>query len=182
MKTVRITLALAIALSIAVPLMAQEKKTAKAKAAKISPIARVMLRMGKIRSAIEGLDLTAEQKEKLGKSREQLGPKVGSVFGKLRDILTEEQRTASEEAGKKAREAGKEGRALIVAIEASVKITEEQQEKIDKVAKELGALNREMTRSIMGILTPEQKEKLKKALAPQPRKQGDKKDKPDEKK
>jgi len=181
MKTVRITLALAIALAITAPMMAQEKKAAKGKGTQISQIGRMMLRMEKLRTALGDLDLTAEQKEKLGKIREELGPKIGDVFGKLKDILTEEQRTVSGEAAKKAHEAGKEGRAVIVAVESSVKITDEQQVKIDKLAEEFVPVNREMTKSIMGILTPEQKEKLKKALAPQPRKPSEKKDKPAEK-
>jgi len=182
MKTVRITLALATALLIAIPVMAQEKKTAKGKAAKISPIARVMLRMGKLHSALEGLDLTAEQKEKLGKVREELGPKMRDAFGKLRGILTEEQRTAADESAKKAKEAGKEGKDLILAIESSVKLTDEQKEKTEKLAKEFSALSRGITKKIMGTLTPEQKEKVKKAMAPQGRKPRDKKDKPADKK
>jgi Spy/CpxP family protein refolding chaperone len=73
MKTVRITLALAVALSIAMSVMAQEKKAAKGKAAKLSPTARVMLRMGKLRGALEGLDLTAEQKSSGPRPRSRAG-------------------------------------------------------------------------------------------------------------
>ena len=182
MKTVRITLDLAVALAMTVPLMAQEKKAGKGKRTKISPMAQVMLRMGKIRSTIGDLDLTAEQKEKLGAIRKELGPKIGEVFGKWKDIYTEEQWTAAEEAGKKAREAGKEGRAMVVAVEAAVKLTDEQKKKTDALAKELVAVNRKMTKAIRGILTPEQKEKMKKALAPKARKPREKKDKPAEKK
>lgn len=182
MKTVRITLALAVALAMTAPLMAQEKKAAKGKGTKISPIARAMLRTGKIHDTLADLDLTAEQKEKLGKIHKELGPKVGEVSAKLEDILTEEQLTAAGEAAKKAKEAGKEIRAGVVAIEAAVKATDEQKEKLDALAKELVTMNREMTKAIRGILTPEQKEKWKKALAPKVRKPREKKDKPAEKK
>lgn len=183
MRTVRIMLALAVALSIAIPLSAQEKKAAKGKRAKLSPMARVLLRMDKFHTALEGLDLTAEQKEKLGKMiREELAPKLGDAIGKFRDILTEEQRTTVGESFRKAREAGKEGNDLILAIESSLTLTDEEKQKTDKVRQELAQFHREMAKKVMGILTPEQKGKMKKKMAPQGRKQGDKKAKPGEKK
>ncbi|HYW79213.1 MAG TPA: hypothetical protein VE890_06520 [Thermoguttaceae bacterium] len=169
MKTVRITLALAMALAMTAPMMAQEK-AAKGKGSQLSPISRVLLRMGKIHDALQGLDLSAEQKEKLGKAREEHGPKMKAFFDKLGEIFTEEQRNAAREAGAKATTAGKEGRDLFLAIEAAVKSTDEQKEKSGELAKELSALSREMTKSTMHILTPEQREKMKKALFPQGRK------------
>ena len=186
MKTVRITLAMAIALLIAIPVMAQEKKAAKGKRAQLSQVARVMLRMGKLREALTEVDLTAEQKESLDKVREELGPKMKEAFTELKEIFTEEQRTAVEEASKQAKEAGKEGRAMMLAIESALKLTDEQKEKVDKAGKEVWVpLSRKMNRKVMAILTPEQKEKVKKAMAPKARKQrkpGDKKDKPRAKK
>ncbi len=180
MKTVRITLAMAVALSIAIPVMAQETKPDKGKAAKLSPTARVMLKMGKLREAIGGLDLSAEQEEKLDKIREEFRPKMGVAFGKLRDILTEDQRTAAEKAAKKAREAGKKGRDLMLAIESSLNLTDEQKEKTDIVGKEeWGPLCHEMTKKIMAILTPKQKGKVKKAMAPEGRKERKPRDKKD---
>ena len=171
MKTVRFALAMAVALSIAIPMMAQEKKAGGGKRAQLSPIARVMLRMSKLREAMEEIDLTAEQKEKLGKAREELGPKMREAFGELAEVLTEEQKTAAEAAAKEARDAGKEGRNLMLAVEASLKLTAEQKEKADKVATEtLIPLSREMTKKTLAVLTPEQREKVKKALAPKGRK------------
>ena len=84
---------MAIALSIAIPIMAQEKKAAKGKRAQLSQVARVMLRMGKLREALAEVDLTAEQKESLDKVREELGPKMKEAFTELKEIFTEEQRT-----------------------------------------------------------------------------------------
>jgi len=166
MRTVRIVLAMAIALSIATVVIAQEKPKGTGKAGRLSPTAQAMLRIERLREALEGLDLTAEQKEKLGKIREELGPKMKEVFGKLRDILTEEQRSAAEESAKKAKEAGKKGRELFEAVESSIKLTDEQKEKMDKLAPEILAVQKEMVKQLMGVLTPEQQGKIKEKMQP----------------
>jgi hypothetical protein len=74
----------------------------------------------------------------------------------------------------------------MLVVESSLKLTDEQKEKTDKLGKEVWLpLSREMTKKVMAILTPEQKQKVKKAMAPKDRKQrkpGDKKEKPREQK
>jgi Spy/CpxP family protein refolding chaperone len=172
MRTLRITLALAVALLIALPAAAQEKKARKGGARKLSPTAQLMLRIGRLREALEQVDLTAEQQEQLEKIREELGPKMKESFGKMRDILTEEQRSTVEESMRKAREAGKEGRELVLAVESSIELTDEQKEKLAKVVVEMRPLHRQMMKKVMGILTPEQQEKVKEKMAPRVRKQG----------
>ena len=66
----------------------------------------------------------------------------------------------------------------MVAIEASLKLTDEQKEKMDKLAPQIVALQKEMMKAVRGVLTPEQQEELKAKMRP-PRK---KKAKQDEKK
>jgi len=180
MRTVRIMLAVAIALLITIPVAAQEKQKKKGKPAKISPISRAIMRMEKLRGALDGLDLTAEQEAKLGKIREEIGPKVKKVFGQLREILTEEQRNACEESAKKAKESGKKGRAFFETVESAIKLTDEQKKKTDKVAPQILALHREILKKVAGVLTPEQQKKLKANMRPagkKERKDGDKKKK-----
>jgi hypothetical protein len=66
----------------------------------------------------------------------------------------------------------------MLAIESSLNLTDEQKEKTDIVGKEeWGPLCREMTKKIMAILTPEQKEQVKKAMAPEGRKERKPRDK-----
>ena len=92
MRTARILLAVTIALLLTVPATAaQEKKKKKAPAAKLSPTAQVFVRMDKLRTALEEMDLTAEQQEKRKRIREEHGPKMKEVLDKMGDILTEEQ-------------------------------------------------------------------------------------------
>ena len=167
MKTVRIVLAMVVALSIAAAAVAQdsEKAKEKAKAARLSPAAQAMLRIERLREAVESLDLTAEQKEQLQKVRQDLGPKMTEVVKKVRDLLTEEQRKTVEEVAKKAQEAGKKGAEVFRAVESSVKLTDEQTEKLNKVGQEIAALQKQMMKGVMGVLTPEQREKIKEKMA-----------------
>jgi len=179
MRTVRILLAAIVALLLAAPSVAAERPKGKGKAPQLSPTAQAMLRMERLRETLDELDLTAEQKERLGKVREEFGPKMKAIFEKIEEVLTEEQRSAAEEAMKQAKEADKKGRELFAAIEAAIKLTDEQKEKMDAIAPEIRDVQREMMKVIRGILTPEQRENLTKRMQPQPkqRKPGAKKPK-----
>ena len=124
---------------------------------------------------MEKLDLNTEQEAKAAKVREELGPKMMATFEKLQEILTDEQSEAIKEASKKARDAGKKDRALFQAIEASIKLTDEQKEKKAKVDKQLVRLQRQMMKQLRGILTDEQKKTLAKEMAPKRKKPAKKK-------
>lgn len=179
MRTARILLAVTIALLLTVPAMAAgEKKEKKATRAKLSPVAQVFLRMDKLRTALEEMDLTAEQQEKLKQIREEHGPKMKEPFDKMGDIFTQEQKDAAKAASEEAKKAGKKGRAFFVAVQAACTITDEQREKLDKLAPEFAALQRESAKAVRGVLTPEQQKVLREKLAPKRKK----KDKSGEKK
>jgi Spy/CpxP family protein refolding chaperone len=125
-----------------------------------------MMRIERFHSALAQLDLSAEQKESLAKIHEKYAPKWQAVSDKAHEALTEEQRKAAEEARKAAKAAGKTGRAVFEACEAAVKPTDEQKEKLAKLAPELLAVHKEAAKEVMGILTPEQQSKLKEKLQP----------------
>jgi Spy/CpxP family protein refolding chaperone len=161
-------LAVALVLLIAAAAVAQEKPKKKRRG-RLGPTGQAVLRLDRLHTALEELDLTEEQKEELKKLRETLGPKAKEIFGKMQDVLTEEQKSAGEAAMREAKESGKKGRALFEAIEAALKLTDEQKEKMDKIAPDVSALQRQAMKEIRGILTPEQQEKLKEKMRP-PRK------------
>ncbi len=172
MRTARYVLVAVIALLMALPVSAQDKQAKKkAPAVKISQVSQVFLNMEKLHKAIDALDLTSEQQEKLGRLRTENEPKMKEMMSKLEAIFTEEQRAAGKEAAEKAKAEKLEGRKLFVAIEAAVKITEEQKVKLEELGKEMSATHREIVKSVMAVLTPEQKEKVKKAMAPAPKKE-----------
>jgi len=153
-----------VALLAATVVMAQEKE--KAKGQRMDPFPRAMMRIERFNSALEQLDLSAEQKEKVAKIHEKYGPKMKAVVGKAHEVFSEEQRKASEEAKKAAKAAGKTGRAVFEACEAAVKPTDEQKEKLAKLAPDLVAVHKEAAKEVMGVLTPEQQNRLKEKLRP----------------
>jgi Spy/CpxP family protein refolding chaperone len=166
MKLFRMTLAAAVVACLAGTLAAQEKPAGKdqSKGPRLSPVSQVFLRMDRLRTALEGLDLSQEQKDKLAKIREEAAPKARELFGKMRDVLTEEQRTAVAEAGKKAKDAGKKGREMFLSVESSVKLTDEQKGKLKKLADELEAARRENVGKIREVLNQEQRDKLREKM------------------
>jgi Spy/CpxP family protein refolding chaperone len=159
MRIERIILATVVALLIAIPAMAQDKP--KRKPVKLSPTAQAMMRMAKLWETLKQLDLSAEQEEKLKEIRDETAPKMKPIMDKMGAIVTEEQKKAFEEAAKKAREEGKKGRDFFLAVQSAAELTDEQKEKLNKVVPEIRDVHRQMMKSIMGMLTPEQKEKMK---------------------
>jgi Spy/CpxP family protein refolding chaperone len=101
---------------------------------------------------LEELDLTTEEMNKIVEIRKEFRPRLEKVLKELHGLLTPEQREAREEglkAGKKRRE-----------IVASLKLTDEQKEKVQNVCKEVGTVVREEMEQIRDILTASQKEKI----------------------
>lgn len=132
-----------------------------------------MLTLERVRSALEQLDLSDEQKEKLKAIREKAGPRMKEVWEKTRAILNEGQIQAAGESLKQARDAGKKGPAVIESLLSALKLTDEQKEKLLKLEQESLAIQREVTKEIVGVLSPEQREKFQAKMRPD-RKKGPK--------
>jgi Spy/CpxP family protein refolding chaperone len=101
---------------------------------------------------LEELDLTDGEEAKFAEIRKEYQPKIARVLEGLKGILTEDQRKAREEgfnANKKPRE-----------VIASLKLSNEQKEKMETVAKELRTLVREELEKMRDVLTEGQQEKL----------------------
>jgi hypothetical protein len=172
MRTVQILLATAAVLLIPAVLVAQDAQPQKKKgrAGRLTPAAQALMRIDRMREALDGMDLTAEQKEQLNAIREELGPKMKEAFEKIQEILTEEQQSIATQAMQEARDAGKKGRQLFLAIESAMNYTDEQKEKLAEVGKPMMKLQNQLMKKVLGILTSEQRETLKKTMAPQKKK------------
>ncbi len=155
----------------AVAIGAEEGK--KGKRARLNPIATTMIRIDSLKSAIESLDLTEDQKTKLGKVRDEFEPKLKAIHEKIAGLLTEDQKTAAKAALDSGKDAGKKGRALYRPVEEAVKLTDEQKEKMKPIGEELDSLIKDAMKQVNEVLTPDQKEKVEKAMTP--RKRGSKK-------
>ena len=137
LKTVTL---LALALVIAVPMSAQEKKKKKGKKGARNPLAAVVK---KVHDA--GADeATVEKVEALAK---EYGPKLTEANKGLGDVLKQRR-----EATAKAKADGKTGKDLQAAVNAAVKLTDEQQAAMKKAQ----SIRQEFNKAVVALLTPEQ--------------------------
>ncbi len=179
MKNLKIATATAIVVLIAAVAMAAEegKPKGKDKGPKLSLIAHTMLRIDRFKSAVEGLDLTEDQKEKLGKVRDDFEAKRQAIYEKLGDLLTEDQKQIGKDAMESAKQSGKMSREAYQSLEASLKLTDEQKQKMEPIGKEFQSLVNDAMKQVTEVLTPEQKEKLQQKMGPGKKgKKGEKKE------
>ena len=116
-----------------------------------------MLRIDRIKSAVEGLDLSEDQKEKLGKVRDDFEAKRQAIHGEIADLLTEDQKQVAKDAMESARQSGKKGRELYQSLEGPLKLTDEQKQKMEPLGKELQGLVDDTMKQVTELLTAEQK-------------------------
>jgi Spy/CpxP family protein refolding chaperone len=163
MTRIRVVLAVVGVLLVARAVVAAEGEK---KADKLHPLAQAMMRVERFHNAVEQLDLTADQKDKLKAIHEEFAPKMKELMEKAHAVFTDDQKKALKEARDAAKAAGKKGRAVFEACQAAVKPTDEQKEKLAAFAPEVVALHKEAREKVMNILTAEQQSTLKEKLRP----------------
>lgn len=159
MRSARWALVLAVGLAVACPLLAGEKKGGKGREKKPPkcPAAERVERM------LQGVTLTDDQKAKLDEVKKEFGPKLAETMQKIDSVLTDEQKKARAEAATAAKAAGKKGKEMAQAIEEALKLTDEQKTKMAELKKQMGELEKSLREKVISVLTPEQKDQLKKA-------------------
>jgi Spy/CpxP family protein refolding chaperone len=98
------------------------------------------------------LDLTEGERTKIGEIRQQYRPKIEQALKQLDGLLSDDQKKARQEA----LQAGKTRKEVL----QSLKLTDEQREKVQAVGKEVATLVREEMEQVRDVLSAEQKEKL----------------------
>jgi Spy/CpxP family protein refolding chaperone len=101
---------------------------------------------------LKDLELTDAEFAKIEEIRKECRPRITKATSQLEGLLTAAQKQAREEAlkaGKRLRE-----------VRQALNLTDEQKQKIEAVAKEVGAVVRDEMAQIHGLLTESQKEKL----------------------
>ena len=101
---------------------------------------------------LRDLDLTEDEKTKIGEIRKEYRPKILQALEGLRGTLTPEQAKVREDALK----AGKSRREVI----ASLQLKDDQRAKVESVGKEVRTLVQEELAKIRDVLNPEQQEKI----------------------
>ncbi|MBN1394268.1 MAG: hypothetical protein JW959_04540 [Pirellulales bacterium] len=159
MKVLSAVLALAVSLAVVGNLSAEEnKKKGKRSDQRQSAGQMQLMRL------FRGLNLSADQLKKIQATANEYSPKFREIDEKQQDILTAEQKKARLEARKKAIKDGKKGREILEAMQAAVTLTDEQKTAFEECRKERRELYREMIGKTLEVLTPEQREKIKRKL------------------
>ena len=148
----RLFFAIGLVALIGVAFGAQEQKKEKKGGKRADPTAA-------IKTKLESLDLSAEQKEKIEKIFADQGAKVKAAAEKVAASLTDEQRKARAEANKSAKAAGKKGKEASDEALAAMKLTDEQKKAYDEATKAQQEAGQALNKAISEVLTPEQREK-----------------------
>lgn len=112
------------------------------------------------------IELNDEQKTKIADLQKKFEEKLKAAQEKAK--LTDDQNKARREAMQKARQDGKQGEELRKAVQEAVTLTDDQK----KGQEELTAITKEITTAIEGVLTDEQKAKLKELREQRPGRRG----------
>jgi hypothetical protein len=128
-----ITLSIVVTLMSALPAFGQKAAKQQARAAK---------RAGENQAfqLPKDITLSEDQQAKLKALKDEYGPKLAALTAKQNEILTPEQRTARAEAAKANREAKKSGKEAQEAVNAALKLTDEQKAKWTATQKEMQEL------------------------------------------
>lgn len=167
MRTFRLLLVTAVVAMVATNIMAQEnQKKKQRKGARLHPMVQAVMRFEMIEAAVKKIDLTEQQQSKLSSARESIQPKMAELLKKVAGILGDEKMKELSDVAKKAKEAGKTPRQVAVAVNAAMKLSDEQAEKMAKLAEDVKTAQRELVKKMNGMLTDEQKEKFKAEMMP----------------
>jgi len=117
---------------------------------------------------LRGIEFSPTQQAQVEELRKKYTPQLIEIQKKYGEIRTEEQRQAQREAFRAAREAGKQDAELRKAVDAAVKLTDEQKEQQAKLQLERGTLFAKIQEELRTLLTDEQRKQLR----PQPETRG----------
>lgn len=154
MQFLKNVLCFGLMLTICSSIQADEKKQKKEKKA---PSATQRL--------LNGIELTDAQKEQVAAIDKEFAEELRKLNETRGAILTAEQKTAERDAQKAAKAAGKTPAETKAAVDAALKLTDEQKTKMQEFQKTQQAFNAKVIENLRKILTPEQQEKLPKQRA-----------------
>jgi len=111
---------------------------------------------------LNGIELTAEQKEKVAALDKELAGEVQQISKMRGEILTETQKSAERDAQKASKSAGKTPADTKKAVDEALNLTDDQKEKMKTVQQAQQAFAAKAIEGLKKILTPEQAAKLPK--------------------
>ncbi|MBI1899714.1 MAG: alpha/beta hydrolase fold domain-containing protein [Planctomycetia bacterium] len=110
---------------------------------------------------LPGIEFSKEQQPKVEELRKEFAPKLADNQNKWNAVFTQEQLQARREAQQKARDAGKQGQELRDAVDAAVKLTDQQQKQRAALQEERNKLTAEIRTRLTALLTDEQRARIR---------------------
>ncbi len=107
--------------------------------------------------ALPGIEFSKEQQAQVKEIRTGFEAKLAENQKKWNSVITVEQVQARREAFQMARDAGKEGRELRDAVDAAIKLTDEQRKQQAAIQQERNELLGQIRTKLIGLLTDEQR-------------------------
>jgi hypothetical protein len=112
---------------------------------------------------LPGIEFSKDQQAKVEEIRKEFSPKLADNQNRASAVFTREQLQARREARQKALGAGKQGQELRDAVEAAVKLTDEQQKQRAAIQEERDKLTAEIRTRLTALLTDQQRARLRQA-------------------
>jgi acetyl esterase len=150
-----IVLSVTLALTVASTVLSQEPRKQDTERAQQQPAPFQQV------FTLRGIDFTQSQQAQVEELRKKYTPPLIEIQRKFGGVLTDEQRQAQREAFQAAREAGKQDAELRKALDAAVKLTDEQKEQQAKIQQERAALFAKIQEELRTLLTDEQRKQLR---------------------
>ena len=113
-----------------------------------------------IKKKLDEAELPADVLEKAKKVVDEHAPKIAEAQAAVDAILTDEQKKARSAAQKAAKDAGRKGKEAAAEVEAALKLTDEQKEKMKEANEGLAKATAARNEALGALLTDEQKQKV----------------------
>jgi acetyl esterase len=110
---------------------------------------------------LPGITFSKEQQAKVKELRKEFSTKLLDNQRKWNAVITEEQQRLRREAFQKARDAGKKGQELRDAVNAAVKLTDEQKKQRARLQEERNQLLGQIRTRLIALLTDEQRARIR---------------------
>lgn len=110
---------------------------------------------------LRGVEFSPSQQAQVEELRKKYTPQWIEIQKNYGGILTDEQRQAQREAFRAAREAGKQDAEVRKAVEAAIKLTDEQKERQAQIQKKRTELFAKLQEELRAVLTGEQRKQLR---------------------
>jgi acetyl esterase len=110
---------------------------------------------------LRGVEFAEEQQAQVEELRKKFTPQLVEIQRKHGGVFTDQQRRARREAFLAARKAGKPGTELREAVDAAIKLTDEQKEKLATIQEERANLSTQIQKELRALLTDDQRKQLR---------------------